>query len=418
MIKGTNTDCKITDITVVGSTATVTCLFFANTTTENPVGVNFLLVDEDTREIYKVDNTTYWIDYINAYETNLLNVNINGYKEVKLSVDITNSNKSEMQFKRWYRKCFLILVNTEDVYNNVLWSSENLDLVSDEIEIPLIKNLFMYNKEVPIDNSGNTENRLFLEFNYSYKSDADFNYDNSNIKTVIITKSVSTGKEIEKIETDTKEKMFIESVLSYSLTEPILVEIYIINLKNQVLQTYTYIHKPFIKRVYGYIRTSSGVKKIRRLVVKKEENLLASNPNNLAIRLNYSTPIYAHYDRIKYNKDGVDYYKTILHVDTYIQETNFDTSIISIMVDGITLAQKADEKYVEIVLSDGPERLDVRRKVSTVFADYISEMYSKSTSTAPNQTLTCSKSLVLHKNLRPYSFEETIDKEDGGQNNA
>lgn len=267
MIKGTNTDCKITDISVVGSTATITCLFFASATTETPIGVNFMLVENDTREMYNIDNVTYWIDYINAYETNLLNVNVNGYKEVKLSIDITNSNKSEMQLKRWLRKCFLVLVNVEDVYRNILWSSETLDLVSDEIEIPTIKNLFMYNKKVKIS-ANETENRFFIEFNYNYRSEADFNYDNSNIKTVVLIKSISTGNEIEKITSDTKENMLLESALGYDLTEPILVEVYITNLKDQILESYSYIFRPFIKRIYGYIRTSSGVKKIQRIVVK------------------------------------------------------------------------------------------------------------------------------------------------------
>lgn len=144
---------------------------------------------------------------------------------------------------------------------------------------------------------------------------------------------------------------------------------------------------------------------------------LASNMNNLAIKLNYTTPVYAHYDRIKYDRDGITYYKTILHIDTYIQDTNFDTSIVSAVVDGIAISQIADEKAIEIVLSDEPERLDVRNKISQITANYISELYDKTITVSPNNKLVCSQKIKLHEKLRPYSFETTIDAQQGGQNN-
>lgn len=268
MIKGTNTDCKITDISVVGSTATITCLFFASASTETPIGVRFYLFDVDNDEKYLIDNTAYWIDSINSYETNLLNVNVNGYKEVRITVDISNSNTAFMQDSRWYRKCYLVLANVEDIYTRALWSSDTLNLVSEAIEIPTIKNLVIYNK--PAQVTGQLpENRIYINFTYNYKAEIDFNYNNSNIKTIAVIKSISTGNIIEKIEAETKEKMSMESATGYNYNEPVIVEIYLTNLKDEVLKFYSYIYKPFVKRAYGYIKTSKGVKKIRQIAIKK-----------------------------------------------------------------------------------------------------------------------------------------------------
>jgi hypothetical protein len=421
MIKGTNTDCKITDISVVGSTATITCLFFASATTDKPTGVRFYLYDVNSEEKYLIDNTAYWIDSINAYETNLLNVNVNGYKETRITIDITNDNKSPMQKDRWYRKCYLILANVEDLYTRALWSSDTLDLVSEPVELPDIKNLVIYNKPTT---SGNISlNKLYIDFTYAYKTESDFNYNNSNLKTVAIIKSISTGNILEQIESTTKEKMLLESTSGYEYNKPILVELYITNLKGEILKSITYIYKPFIKRAYGYIKTNKGIKKIRQIVVKKEATVV-SNPNNLAVKINFSTPIYAHFDRIKYTKrlfnpnteqdEEYTFYKCLLHIDTFLSDTDFDFVMFTVNRDNITLSQKTDEDSNVIILQDDTNpRIDTERILYGINATYKSEAYTKTIGIRPNKTIVCSPKLKLHSDLRPFNYDELV----GGQNN-
>lgn len=271
MIKGTNTDCKITDISVVGSTATLTCLFFASDKTEQPVGLKFLLADVGSDELYQLDNVVYWVDNINENDADVFkrNVNIEGYKELKLNIDITKNNEASMQQDRWYRKCYIILTDITDSYNKPLWSSDVLDLVSESIELPQIKNISIYNKPIYVQSLNDFENRLFINFKYLYTSEVDINYNNKNIKTYVVIKSISTGNIIETIESMTVENMKIESSIGYNYNEPILLEIYITNLKKEVLKQMSFIYKPFVKRSYGYIKTNKGVQKIRQIAIKK-----------------------------------------------------------------------------------------------------------------------------------------------------
>lgn len=434
MIKGTNTNCKITDISVVGSTATLTCLFFASNTTKNPVGLNFYLVDKDNDDITLLDNTTYWIDNINAHDTNLLNVNINGYKEVKLKIDITKDNTSIMQNTRWLRKCYIQLVDVTDSYLTPLWSSDILNLVSDSIEIPKIKNITFYNKKVYITQLNDFENKLYINFKYSYASESDFNYTNTNIKTIVIIKSITTGKELEKIEVPTQETMKLESSKGYNYTEPVIIEIYITNLKNEILESFSYIYKPFIKKATGYIKTTEGVKKIYRLVVVKEDNVLNTNPNNLALKINYTASLYAHFDRITYTKQVIEtvidpltnqptlqettkeFHKCVLHINSFIKDTNFNNVIITIKRGNEIISQKTDINSTEIVLQD-----DTNDWVSVTEPTYqIEGLYSAQAFTKKiyfnsiNRGLVCSKKLKLHKGMRPFNYNNAynINQED------
>lgn len=423
MIKGTNTDCKITDISVVGSTATLTCLFFANNRTENAVGVQFLLIDLDTDETFKIDNTTYWIDTITQNDTNLLNVSVNGYREVRLNVDITRDNKASMQKARWYRKCCLILTNVTDVYNKPLWKSETINLVSEQIATPKIKDFFIYNKPVYISSLNALENRLFIDFKYEYDSDIDFNYNNSNLKTIILVKSLGTGNIIETIEATSSLHIKAESSLGYTNNEPILIELYITNLKEEVIKHFSLVYKPFIKKAYGYIKTTSGVKKIRRVIIK-DANKLIVNPNNLDVKLNYNTPVYAHYDRHKYFEtirnpnthldEQVEIHKCVLHIDTFISETNFNNVVYSVMNgSNILITQNTnDDDNTFILQEDSNVRLNVEENNYKINATYTSENYTKNTILENiNKTIVCSKKLKVHRDLYPFNYEYIFGQE-------
>lgn len=424
MIKGTNTDCKITDISVVGSTATLTCLFFANDRTETTVGLQFLLIDLETDETFKIDNTTYWVDTVTQNDTNLLNVSVNGYKEVRLNVDITRNNKANMQKARWYRKCCLVLTNVTDVYNRPLWQSETINLVSEQIATPKIKDFFIYNKPVYVSSLNASENRLFIDFKYEYDSDIDFNYNNSNLKTIILIKSLGTGTILETIEATSAPHIKAESSIGYTNNEPILIGLYITNLKGEVIKHFSIVYKPFIKKAYGYIKTSAGIKKIRRLIIK-DANKLIVNPNNLDVKLNYETPIYAHYDRHKYLKTIrnpsthldtlVEIHKCVLHIDTFISETNFKNVIYNIMNGSTTLiTQNTDEDNNTFILQeDSNARLNVEEHNYKVNATYISENYTKSTIFDNiNKTIVCSKKLKVHRGLYPFNYETIFGQEE------
>jgi hypothetical protein len=423
MIKETNTDCKITDISVVGSTATLTCLFFANNKTEKAVGLRFLFIDLETEEVFQLDNTTYWVDSINSTDSNLLNVSINGYKEVRLVVDITNNNTASMQKSRWYRKGYLILTDITDVYNKPLWQSETFSLVSEQISIPKIKDLFIYNKPVYVDVLSETENRIFIEFKYEYDIDVDFTYNNSNLKTFIIIKSISTGAVIETIEPESSQYIKAESSLGYTYNEPVAIDICVTNLKKEVLKQFSVLYKPFTKKACGYVKTAYGVKKIKRLIVKDSSQLIV-NPNNFDVKISYDTPIYAHYDRYTYTKmvrnpntlreELVTYHRCVLHIDTFLSETNFKNVVYEIINNGnIVASQNTDvDETTYLIQNDSNLRIDVEKNSYTINATYTSETTTKNIVLAKiNKTIVCSKKLKVHNTLYPFNYESVFGQE-------
>ena len=152
-------------------------------------------------------------------------------------------------------------------------------------------------------------------------------------------------------------------------------------------------------------------------------SVILINPNNLAVKINFTTPIYAHFDRIKYTKQIFNpnteqyedqiFYKCQLHIDTFLTSTNFDFVIFTIDQDNITISQKTDEDSNVIVLQDDQnERINTENIVYNINALYKSEAYTKTISVRPNKTIVCSKKLKPHEDLRPFNYSRIIDQEE------
>ena len=240
IIKNTDgTYCKVKDIKISGLTAYVTLLVYSSVpqTTPDSFGrtsrvFSFFLKDKNSDEIIQLSRNLYWIDRVNNYENNSINVDINMHKEIILEIDITNKNKSQMKDRRWVRNCNILIKDMSNSSYSTLWTSEDLELISKEVILPEITNI-----KTTIDKN----NVLHVIFNKTYESQEDFNYIDSNLKTVIRTKSIYNNKVIEEfvLEDDSQfineyGQIEINSFCS-KYDSPIIIEIQLLNKKKEVL---------------------------------------------------------------------------------------------------------------------------------------------------------------------------------------
>ena len=240
IIKNTDgTYCKVKDIKISGLTAYVTLLVYSSVpqTTPDSFGrtsrvFSFFLKDKNSNEIIQLSRNLYWIDRVNNYENNSINVDINMHKEILLEIDITNKNKSQMKDRRWVRNCNILIKDMSNSSYSTLWISEDLELISKEVILPEITNI-----KTTIDKN----NILHVAFNKAYESQEDFNYIDSNLKTIIRTKSIYNNKVIEEfvLEDDSQfineyGQIEINSFCS-KYDSPIIIEIQLLNKKKEVL---------------------------------------------------------------------------------------------------------------------------------------------------------------------------------------
>ena len=240
IIKNTDgTYCKVKDIKISGLTAYVTLLVYSSVpqTTPDSFGrtsrvFSFFLKDKNSDEIIQLSRNLYWIDRVNNYENNSINVDINMHKEIILEIDITNKNKSQMKDRRWVRNCNILIKDMSNSSYNTLWTSEDLELISKKVILPEITNI-----KTTIDKN----NVLHVIFNKTYESQEDFNYIDSNLKTVIRTKSIYNNKVIEEFILEDDSKFTNEygqiEINSFCLkyASPIIIEIQLLNKKKEVL---------------------------------------------------------------------------------------------------------------------------------------------------------------------------------------
>lgn len=157
-------------------------------------------------------------------------------------------------------------------------------------------------------------------------------------------------------------------------------------------------------------------------------SIILINPNNIAIKVNFTTPVYAHYDRHKYFKtiinpsnnqeEQVEYHKCVLHINTFLSETNFDSIIYSVQKNGTIIANdKSESDENLIVLQDDTEdRIDVENDIDTIDVTYITESNTKTKKlTNINKTLVCSNRLKLHEGMYPFNYDNIFNE--GGNNN-
>ena len=271
IIKNTDgTYCKVKDIKISGLTAYVTLLVYSSVpqTTPDSFGrtsrvFSFFLKDKNSNEIIQLSRNLYWIDRVNNYENNSINVDINMHKEILLEIDITNKNKSQMKDRRWVRNCNILIKDMSNSSYSTLWTSEDLELISKEVILPEITNI-----KTTIDKN----NVLHVIFNKTYESQEDFNYIDSNLKTVIRTKSIYNNKVIEEfiLEDDSQfineyGQIEINSFCS-KYTSPIIIEIQLLNKKKEVLYS---IEKfcPIQNNLKVFIKSSRDIKHVTTCAV-------------------------------------------------------------------------------------------------------------------------------------------------------
>lgn len=246
-----NTDgayCKIKETKVSGLKAYITLVIYSSVpqTTADIMGninrvFSFYLRDLNSTELVKLSHNNYWIDRNNNYNNDSNNIDINMHREIILEVDITNNNQSEMQDGRWVRRCNIILID-HTTGSEEAWVSEDLELISKEIELPELTKFSIYK---------NSDNYLEINFKYKYESQEDFSYINSNIYYDLAIKTTYSNKTIEHREFYSSQNNPINNTdISYisenKYTEPVIISMQIKNLKGETISIENKFFNPLI----------------------------------------------------------------------------------------------------------------------------------------------------------------------------
>lgn len=271
-----NTDgsyCKIKEIKVSGLKAYITLIIYSSVpqTSQDNMGnihrvFSFYLRDLNSSNLYKLSENNYWIDRVNNYENNVTNIDINMHKEIILEVDITNNNKSEMQDSRWIRRCNLIMIDHTTSFEEA-WISEELELISKEIELPTIKKFKTYTTK---------DNTLITRFNLCYETQEDFNYTNQNLTTIINIKSAYSGQIVESLEypelVGDSPIFDITFMSEHTYTEPVIIEILINNLQGTTLKVYSYFFNPKLGIINLTIKDAEPIR-VKTVTIKDDDTL-------------------------------------------------------------------------------------------------------------------------------------------------
>ena len=273
MIAGTNTDCKILNIEIQDSTAIVTLLLFANKTTFPAKAFQFYIQNKnDTlNEITLASNNIYWVDYNTSFTNDLNNININKYREVKLEIDITNSNSSLIIDNKWVRECYIHILDTESILRKPAWSSDLLTLISKEFQTPQIKS-FTYYSEFVGENLNEDYYKIHLDVALMYESQIDYNYSNKNFYYIVNIKSASTDSLLETIVSPNAvlpSNFSIESSDAYPFNRAIILELIIKNKLNQTILKYSKSFMPTKKLSNTFVKTKEGIKRVLGFYVNR-----------------------------------------------------------------------------------------------------------------------------------------------------
>lgn len=246
-----NTDgayCKIKETKVSGLKAYITLVIYSSVpqTTKDSMGnihrvFSFYLRDLNSTELVRLSHNNYWIDRNNNYNNDSNNIDINLHREIILEVDITNNNQSEMQEGRWIRRCNIILID-HTTGSEEAWVSEDLELISKEIELPELTKFSVYK---------NSDNYLEINFKYKYESQEDFSYINSNIYYDLAIKTTYSNETIEHREFYSSQDNPINNTdISYisenKYTEPVIISMQIKNLKGETISIENKFFNPMI----------------------------------------------------------------------------------------------------------------------------------------------------------------------------
>ena len=157
------------------------------------------------------------------------------------------------------------------------WSSDLLNLISDEFEIPIIENVSFETSDLTTYSLSNGETELRgnikTKFNLKYSSQKDFNYNNSNITAILNIRSISTDAILETKTIETSSISLyneIKTTNQYLLGNRVVVQLLITNKNGEVLIDERKIYKLIKKWSNSYIKTKDGVKKILAFFVNTD----------------------------------------------------------------------------------------------------------------------------------------------------
>lgn len=215
LIRGTNSQAKILNVSIRKSTAYLTLLIHSDIPEPNPKVLNFFL--REGSKMTKISPNNYWIDYRNNTDSSFNNVDIGMHKEIILEIDITDQGRAPMRGPRWVRDCQLVIRDVTDVAQSV-WVSEYLTLISDEIALPRMTSINVFNRD-------NFE-KLVVQARFHYDSQEDFNYTNQNLYTAISIRSNITQRVLETA--IMYESMMYAGEIEYTFDsrEPIVTRMY------------------------------------------------------------------------------------------------------------------------------------------------------------------------------------------------
>lgn len=248
-----NTDgsyCKIKDIKISGLKAYVTLVIYSSVPQTSPDSLgnthrvfSFYLRDKGSNKLYSLSKNDYWIDRNNNYATDSSNVDINMYKEILLEIDISNYGQGDLKQTNWVRNCNILIIDSLDTTNE-LWCSEDLNLISKEIILPIITDI----------NIKNTEGFITTSFSSTYETQEDFNYSNSNLyyKVKILEPNTNFILEEDSITLTQKDFDSTSPILTTktdnAYANPVIVCIEVINTKDEILKQIKTFINPAIYR--------------------------------------------------------------------------------------------------------------------------------------------------------------------------
>lgn len=278
IIKNTDaTYCKIKDIKVSGLEAYITLLVYSSKpqTTEDSLGrvsrvFSFFLKDKDTGEITRLNNNNYWIDRCNNYNNDSTNIDINMYKEIILTIDISNLNKSKMLGNTWIRECKLLIIDQHSSSNNIIWESEELQLISKEIVIPSISNI-----KINTSSSAN----LTVSFNETFESQEDFNYSNNNLTTEVHILSAYNNNLIEKHVVLNEERLnntVTINTFNNKFDTPLIIKINVLNNINEILVQEIKFYNP-LNTHKVFIKQNNSIKQINNCTINNKQVINITN---------------------------------------------------------------------------------------------------------------------------------------------
>ena len=261
----TSSYCTLKDIKISGTTAYIKLLIISNAPQSEHCAFSFWIEDLDTHLYAKADNNIYWIDRCSNYNTDARNIDINMYKEIIIPIDISNYNNASMQLNRWLRHIRLIMKpHEEGEAGRVVWMSNDLELLSQEISLPRITEPYIKNKE----------GILQVSFEKHYETQEDFNYIDKHLTFKIKVTSVYTS---ELLEEHTLPNYYYKDVevlqlIEPNYTEPVNIGVYIYNNKEEELYSVVKFYNPERNDINLKVLkdTFRGVK---RLAIKKDNTI-------------------------------------------------------------------------------------------------------------------------------------------------